>query len=204
MTCLRPTTQSSGLGLDLSKTHGLQHSHFVTLSSLMTSLYFMPTIVSVSLFLSFLIPQLLFWGLNAVHNIFDLPDRTDMIWSFKNAEGNISGTYIAWVEWKWNIVLVQCQSRRRFSGAQLIQFLLQNKPLCLQLGSHALRQSNLLPALLQCMSLAELVDPGQNREQLCVRNGKFLVSVSTTRDEQLNKTSQTTQLDGKRAQRHQF
>lgn len=41
------------------------------------------------------------------------------------------------------------------------------KPLNLQLDSHALRQSNLLPGLLHCMSLAELIDPAK------VKGGKF-------------------------------
>lgn len=70
-------------------------------------------------------------------------------------------TYIACVgrKWEW----VQLQSDWRVFGAQLLQFLLQKKPLNLQLGFHALRQSNLLPALLHCMFLTELVDSGQSQ-----------------------------------------
>ena len=70
-------------------------------------------------------------------------------------------TYIAWDRRKWDGVCVQVQSRRRLFGAELVQFLLQKKPLDLQLGSHTLRQSNLLTALLHRMLLTELVDSGQ-------------------------------------------
>lgn len=57
---------------------------------------------------------------------------------------------------------VEVESRRRLAAAQLLQLLLQENPLNLQLGLHALRLSHLLPALLHGVSLAELVDPAQN------------------------------------------
>lgn len=78
----------------------------------------------------------------------------------KEGQPLVGRTYITCAERKCRSVYIHHQSRGRFFGAQLIQFLLQNKPLDLQLGSRSLRHCNLLPPLLQCMSPAELVDPG--------------------------------------------
>lgn len=83
-------------------------------------------------------------------------------------------TYNACVGWKWDAVWFQLQSWRRLSGAQLVQFLLQKKPLHLQLGSQAQRQGDLLPTLLHRMSLTELVDPGHSQgRKIIFRVGPF-------------------------------
>ena len=101
-------------------------------------------------------------------------------------------TYVARIGRDWDAVWVQLQGRGRFSGAQLVQFLLKKKPLNLQLGSHALRQSDLLPTLLHGMSLAEQVDPAQSQGgwMLFVWD---LFHVSNTKDctSQLNNTRDT-------------
>lgn len=60
----------------------------------------------------------------------------------------------------------EVQSTLRLGAAQLLQLLLQENPLNLQLGLHALGLSHLLTALLHGVPLAELVDPVQGwREQ---------------------------------------